>query len=166
MTSRHIIYIFIKLMEDEGEDIEYEVEVSMKREEDECKLLYNEGRWNDFLKENVCDIAAYFGWIDLLEWARNNCCGWNEKTFSEAVRGGHLEMIEYLKKNGCPMNASACVYASDLPNNLEILKLLRNGPSDPEPCPWDEDLCYCARFRPEIITWLNENNCPCNRKYH
>ena len=152
--------------EDDSNDDDYDEILTLikKRAEDEdtlIKSLYNEKKWDEFWKENVCDIAANYGWIDLLVWGKENGGQCTETTFSNAVKGGHLEIMELLHKNGCPMNESAYVYAIILNNSLETLKWLKKSG-----CPWNEDLCYCASRYPEIVEWLNENNCPCNRTMH
>ena len=36
--------------------------------------IYIGGEWNKFDKNEVCNIAAESGWLDLLKWARQNGC--------------------------------------------------------------------------------------------
>ena len=40
---------------------------------------------------DVCSGAAGRGYIEILKWARENGCGWDERTCVEAAKGGHLE---------------------------------------------------------------------------
>jgi hypothetical protein len=38
---------------------------------------------------------------------------WDERTCSSAAEGGHLELLKWLKKNGCPWNSHTCVVAAE-----------------------------------------------------
>ena len=51
---------------------------------------------------STCTYAARDGHLEVLRWARRNGCPWNEWTISAAAREGHLETLEWLRRNGCP----------------------------------------------------------------
>ena len=53
--------------------------------------------------------AAEGGHLELLQWARANGCLWNEDTCWMAAGGGHLEMLQWARANGCPWNESTCM---------------------------------------------------------
>ena len=79
------------------------------------------------------------GHLEVLKWARENGCPWDEETCWKAAERGHLEVLQWARENGCPWNELTCAYAA-LGGHLETLKWLReNG------CPWDELTCEYAR---------------------
>ena len=42
----------------------------------------------------TCTMAALGGHFEVLQWARENGCPWNEETCSNAALGGYLEVIQ------------------------------------------------------------------------
>lgn len=54
--------------------------------------------------EWTCSDAARGGHLGVLQWARKNGCPWNEWTCSNAAKGGHLEVLRWARQNGCPWN--------------------------------------------------------------
>ena len=51
-------------------------------------------------------VAAVFGHLEVLKWARDHDCPWNETTCTKAVEGGHLEVLKWARKHGCPWTAA------------------------------------------------------------
>ncbi|CAN0438640.1 unnamed protein product, partial [Ectocarpus fasciculatus] len=49
---------------------------------------------------HLCEKAAYNGHLEVLQWARNNGCPWDEKTCSWAAGNGHLEVLQWARNNG------------------------------------------------------------------
>jgi len=47
-------------------------------------------------------VAATGGQLEVLQWLRTNGCPWNADTCSVAATGGHLEVLQWLRANGCP----------------------------------------------------------------
>ena len=76
-----------------------------------------------FFTEKRCTWAAEMGHLDVLKYARENGCPWNEETCEEAARGGHLDVLKYLHENGCPWNEKACEHAAEM-GHLDVLKYL------------------------------------------
>lgn len=80
-------------------------------EHDIEKTIYVSNEWSKFSENEVCDIAAKNGWLDLFKWAINNNCPLNRNTIYFAAVNGRREIIEwawgrtcrtrsnYLKKN-------------------------------------------------------------------
>ena len=82
--------------------------------------------------------AAEGGHLEVLQWARANGCPWDEKTCWRAAEGGHLEVLQWARTNGCPWNEGTCSAAA-LGGHLEVLQWARaNG------CPWDRWTCTAA----------------------
>jgi len=40
--------------------------------------------------------------LNILIWARENGCPWDEDTFINAIRGKSVLVINWLRENGCP----------------------------------------------------------------
>src|SRR5690348_2395377 len=55
---------------------------------DLLKFIYQFG--NPFRNE-ICNVAASFGSLEVLKWAKKNGCPLDEYTCSSAAKGGHLE---------------------------------------------------------------------------
>ena len=56
----------------------------------------------DVKNKNTCEIAAKNGHLEVLKYARENGCPWDEWTCSFAARNGHLEVLKWARENGCP----------------------------------------------------------------
>jgi hypothetical protein len=39
------------------------------------------------------------GHLEILKWARENGCPWNELTCASAARGGHLTVLKWAREN-------------------------------------------------------------------
>ena len=44
------------------------------------------------------------GHLDILKWLRENGCPWNGYTCAYAAMNGHLEVLKWARENGCPWN--------------------------------------------------------------
>ena len=98
------------------------------------------------------------GHLELLQWARQNGCEWDEDTCKLAAKGGHLEVLQWAHENGCPWDENTCEYAA-YGGHLEVLQWAReNG------CPWDEKTSAGAAEggHLEVLQWADENECPWN----
>jgi len=60
----------------------------------------------------TCSWAAEGGHLEVLKWARENGCPWNERTCSCAAKGGHLEVLKWARENGCPWGEQTCSFAA------------------------------------------------------
>ena len=47
-------------------------------------------------------MAAEGGHLEVLQWARANGCPWDEWTCHNAAAGGHLEVLRWAHANECP----------------------------------------------------------------
>jgi hypothetical protein len=50
----------------------------------------------------TCAKAAGGGHLDVLQWARANGCPWDWKTCIAAAEGGHLDVLLWACDHGCP----------------------------------------------------------------
>lgn len=111
--------------------------------------------------EMTCAYAAYGGNIDILKWLRMNDCPWNEITCAKAALGGNFDILKWARKNGCRWDEMTCTFAA-AKGCLEILQWAReNG------CPWNAATCNAAAYNghSEIVIWARKNGCPCNSYY-
>ena len=49
--------------------------------------------------------AAYGRNLELVQWLRGEGCPWNWKTCANAVYKGHVEVLRWARENGCPWRA-------------------------------------------------------------
>ena len=66
--------------------------------------------WNGQI---VCAAAAAGGHMEVLQWARENGCLWNMSTCEQAAQFGHLEVLRWARENGCQWNEGTCRAAAD-----------------------------------------------------
>ncbi|ELR11103.1 uncharacterized protein ACA1_351310 [Acanthamoeba castellanii str. Neff] len=94
--------------------------------------------------------AAARGDLGLLEaYAENG--PWDEEICLAATRGGHLEVVQWLRAKGCPWSPHTCTHAA-LKGHLEVVKWARaNG------CPWRADTIRLTRRRQRVLAWAAEN---------
>jgi len=83
--------------------------------------------------------AAAGGHLEVLMWAREHGCNWDEFTCAFAAEGGHLEVSQWVREHGCPWeehipesDRDCCALAAQ-GGHLEVLKWLHE-----HNCPWDE----------------------------
>ena len=103
-----------------------------------------------------CQGAARGGHLEVLQWLHANGCPLGANTCMYAARGGHLEVLQWLRANGCPWGRNTCSGAAE-GGHLEVLQWARvNG------CPWDEDTCRFAAQggHLEVLQWAHANGCP------
>jgi hypothetical protein len=50
--------------------------------------------------------------LDILKWARENNCPWNERTCYKAARNGHLNVLQWARENDCKWDLKTCYKAS------------------------------------------------------
>jgi hypothetical protein len=75
--------------------------------------------------DNTCDHAVISGNLQLLIWARQSGCEWNDNTFELAAKYGHLHILKYLKDNNCDYNIYS--YWHPVKNgDLHVLEWLYN----------------------------------------
>ena len=57
------------------------------------------------MDENVMMEAAASGNLELVRWLRAEGCPWNRWTCSYAVNKGHVEVLSWVRENGAPWDA-------------------------------------------------------------
>jgi hypothetical protein len=74
--------------------------------------------------------AAEGGHLDVLQWERANGCSWVQSTCEVAAKGGHLEVLKWARANGCPWDEWTCAYAAE-GGHLDVLRWARGLPMGP-----------------------------------
>ncbi|QDZ23928.1 hypothetical protein HOP50_11g64660 [Chloropicon primus] len=105
--------------------------------------------------------AAAGGHVDVLDWLRSEGCKLDESAYAGASCGGQLEVLQWLRSQNppCPWNENACSYSA-YEGHLHNLQWLRS--QDP-PCPWNESTCAFAATggRLGALQWLRSQDPPC-----
>ena len=79
--------------------------------------------------------AAKGGHLEVLQWARQNGCPWDNNAAREGhllVRGTragtrHLEVLQWARQNGCPWDVRSCIYSAQNRGHLDVLQWLREN---------------------------------------
>ena len=61
---------------------------------------------------DTCFHAALGGHLDVLQWAREHGCPWNERTCESAALGKHLSVLQWAKEHGCHYDEKVCSLAA------------------------------------------------------
>ena len=71
----------------------------LKQWKESLKLL---GGAKNHFYEQTCIFAALGGHLEVLMWLRDNGCPWRiDRTFDAAARGGNVEVLKYLRTSLC-----------------------------------------------------------------
>ena len=110
---------------------------------------------------HVVEWAAKNGNLDILKWLKRNGCPWNEDTFTAAATHGNLENMKWLKKNGCHWKENT-FYGAVENGNIENMAWLKENN-----CPCKGTTFYLAvkGGNIETINWLKDNGCPTHTGY-
>ena len=65
-------------------------------------------------KKYLCEDAARGGHLEVLKWARENGCPWDEHTCTYAAEGGHLDVLQWALENGCPWTRHSPLLAASM----------------------------------------------------
>ena len=57
------------------------------------------------MDEGVMEHAACGSNLELVQWLRGEGCPWNWRTCYRAVQQGHVEVLRWARENGCPWTA-------------------------------------------------------------
>jgi hypothetical protein len=90
---------------------------------DEFIILCSAENNND--KYFICTESSKKGFLNLLKYAHENGCPWDEDTCFYSASNGQLKCLKYAHENGCPWDRFTCCYANSY-GHLECLKYLVN----------------------------------------
>lgn len=127
--------------------------------------------------------ACLTGNVEVIQWFERNNCAWDERALPYAARAGNIEAVEllvglgfeltsqatkaaaglesmeilvWLRQNGCPWGKSTCAQASR-DGRLESLMWARAHGAE-----WGPQVCAVAAKQGHfsILEWARENGCP------
>ena len=101
--------------------------------------------------------AAYGGNLQMFDWLKQNGAPLDANSFDEFVKVGNIEVMEWCLQNGCVLKGDhifSSAAKSGKIGTLEWLKL--------KYCGWGVLTVEFARSfaNCDVITWLQENKCP------
>ena len=82
------------------------------------------------MDRNVMWMAAGSGNLELVQWLRGEGCDWSAGACNGAASAGRLEILQWLRANGCPWSCNTCYWAVDN-GHVEVLRWARAND-----CPW------------------------------
>lgn len=133
--------------------------VRAKKMESCCRHLYaimhQETPWHD-LYFRVCEMAVRADHLNCLIQARQLELPWSSMTFSVAAKFAKMEIIEYLRENGCPWDETVTAGAV-ITGRLEVLAFLHE-----HGCPWDESTCAAGvkYLQKQCLCYARSHGCP------
>ena len=111
---------------------------------------------DEYDRKKICNMAAKYGDINMLQWTKENNYEWTEETINCAVE--NPTVFKWLRNNGCPWNSSTLekIVSS---SNIELLKWALK-----HECPVGFNICEVAAWYGEIevMKVLLQFNCEPN----
>jgi len=123
---------------------------------DDPKLVASAVARSSIIRNGVCPLAAKYGCLGVLEWARANDLPWCTWTCSNAAKYGHLKILKWARANGCRWNTWTCSNAA-MHNHLEVLRWARDSG-----CPWNKWASFYASQNGhlEVLKWIEAQGGP------
>jgi hypothetical protein len=109
--------------------------------------------------ERMCGDAAWSGSIEMLLYLKQQGCVFNEFTMRSAAGRGGIPVCQYLLGEQCPCDVQACADAA-AGGHLETVRFLHNNG-----CPWDATtICTSAASSGsiELMQYLKQQGCVFN----
>jgi Ankyrin repeats (3 copies) len=107
--------------------------------------------------ETACSAAAKHDHLRTLKWLHERGCPWHAaRICGDAAASGSIEMLRYLKQQGCEYNTNI-LYAAAVHGRLAVCQFLVA-----EQCPYDARACSLAAAAGhlETVRFLHESGCP------
>lgn len=127
--------------------------------------LYYAKKYTRSWHSNTCSIAATYGSLLYLMWARKNKCPWHGSTSpntvcSTAAYCGFLPCLRWARKSGASLDYDT-INDAVIKGHLHCLIWARHTTP---PFPWNKDTCTNAKENKGLIRkWIHiQPDCPCN----
>ncbi len=78
-------------------------------------------------KNKICELAAGYGFLNILKWARENGCYWNSSICYYAAENGHLEVLKWAKENGCTWDKDLYIKSAEKNKHVDIIEWIKNN---------------------------------------
>jgi hypothetical protein len=107
--------------------------------------------------EDTCEAAAQGGHLELLEFIHKNGCPWDNLTCAAAAKEGYFGILQWAYSNGCPLVGSEITECAAIGGHLEILKWARDYSFS-----WNSRVCTAAAEHGHfhVLKWAHQNGCP------
>ena len=105
-------------------------------------------------KEEIFRVPTFVRSVELLRWARENGCPWDERTCAAAAAAGNLEVLQWARQHGCPWDERTCAAAA-AGQYLEVLQwALENS------CPLGKNrlLLWAKHLQQDMHFWVCHRN--------
>lgn len=112
--------------------------------------------------ESTCQNAAENGHIDVLTYLHENGCPWDEWTCSNAAMNGHFDCVRYANENGCEVGETIMMMCVGADADLDFLKyIFEKYSSEVLDGELSENEMFNAMHRLDYLKYLHkELNCP------
>lgn len=85
----------------------------------------------DQAHDSPCAPAVAHGHLDVVRWMRANGCSWGRSVCHKAASGGHFEMLKWCRANGRPWETTRPFWRRSFKGSVEMMVwATENG------CPW------------------------------
>lgn len=110
--------------------------------------------------ESLCEHAARYNAITILEYILMHGCPCDEYMASIAAEFGNLQALNSILYFGCPWDEYTCIMAAQNGHTDCLMFAHKHG------CPWDSRVCFIAykNNHRDCLRYAMENNCPCDPK--
>ena len=133
INTKNYINLFLPIKYDLLDVIEYLILHNLCDTNLLCEIAAQCGQFNilkfgyskGYNLKNVCTYAVIGGHIDILKWARENGCPWDETTIVSAIKNGHLDVTKFILEQECLYKGNICNCAITF-GQLEMLIWLQS----------------------------------------
>ena len=112
------------------------------------------------MDKRTCAFAAFGGHLDVLKWLRSEGCPWDEYTCHWAAEKGHLKCLQWAQSEGCLWSDFTCQLAAQF-GHLECLQWARN-----KGCPMEEfqtSAVAAGGGHLRVLKYLRREGCAWNK---
>ena len=79
------------------------------------------------LEASACAMAAEHGHLDVIKYLRKHGCPWNEWPCEHAARGGHVGVLTYAREHDCPWDQGACFKAAAANHHWDVVDWIKSN---------------------------------------
>ena len=112
-----------------------------------------------YKNDDACGRAARGGHIEVLQWLRAEGYPWDESVCWRAAEGGQLDTLKWLHAQSAPWDSST-IEGATKHGRLDIIEWARE---QHPPCPWGVGYAYHEAAKSghlHILKWLFAHGCP------
>jgi hypothetical protein len=88
------------------------------------KWVVNDVKGKDNITRRSMNRAAFIGDLEMIKWLKKQGCPWDEWTCTWSIKGGHKEILKYLIEQRCPCHMLSFLISAEM-GDSETLKWLK-----------------------------------------